>query len=266
MILDEIVENKRMEIRDKLAAVSIDVERRKAEKASQPLDFKKAIQRYGREKPKVIAEIKKQSPSTGVIAHKFNPGEIALGYVRGGAAAVSVLTDEKFFGGSAADLEAVRKVCPLPLIAKDFFIHPYQVYASRNQGADAVLLIARILGRRQLKEMYALVTELAMAALVEVHNEEDIERAAELGAEIIGINNRDLDNFSVSLKVTEKLVKLCPPGAVVVSESGIKTPEDMEYLEYLGVDAVLVGGALMRSSDPGRELEFLRGGTGNGAY
>lgn len=260
MILDRIVENKRLEIREEMAAVPLAEVRGKALKARPPLDFKAAISRRKGCRSNIIAEIKRQSPSMGSISRDFDPQGSALKYARGGAAAISVLTDEKFFGGSRFHLQRVRQVSSLPLLAKDFILHPYQIYANRRAGADAVLLITRILGRQQLAELYGLAVELGMNALVEVHDAKDMERAQEINAEIIGINNRDLGDFSLDLKVTERLMKGVASGSIIVSASGINTRKDLLFLEGLGVDAVLVGTALMRSSDPEKELCRLRGG------
>ena len=266
MILNKILKNKRLEVRDMVAAIPFSELKRRAAKAQQPLDFKEAISRGNDRRLKVIAETKKQSPSSGLLAADFDPQDTALKYVQGGAAAVSVLTEERFFGGSLSHLEAVRKVCLLPLLAKDFIIHPYQVYMSRCVGADAVLLITRILGQQQLGELYGLVLELGMDALVEVHDEKDMERALKINAKIIGINNRDLGDFSLNLAVTERLIKQYAPQGIIVSASGINTREDMEFLEGLPVDAVLVGSALMRSPHPEKDLRMLRGGKGIGTY
>lgn len=266
MILEKIVENKRLEIRGKMAAVPLAEVKEKASRAQGPISFKEAITRENNEHLKIIAEIKKQSPSMGLISPDFAPRKIALKYAAGGAAAVSVLTEEKFFGGSPYHLQAVRQVCSLPLLAKDFILCPYQIYMSRCMGADGVLLITRILGKQDLEELYGLILELGMDALVEVHDEKDMERALDMNAEIIGINNRDLRDFSLDLTVTERLIKQFSPKATIVSASGVNTREDMEFLEGLPIDAVLVGSVLMGSPHPEQILNLLKGGNSFGTY
>lgn len=215
----------------------------------------------------LIAEIKGRSPSKGVIRKFFSPADIARVYAEAGAAAVSVLTEEKFFGGRLDFLPAVRRVTDLPLLRKDFIIDSYQLLESRFYGSDAVLLIAAILTNRELKEYGRLAGELGMSALVEVHNRAELERALESGAAIIGINNRDLRTFRTDLNVTFNLRPLIKdPGVVVVSESGIEERAQMAALQECRVDSALVGEALMRSADVGKKVRELIGRTsGSGA-
>jgi indole-3-glycerol phosphate synthase len=194
----------------------------------------------------VIAEVKKASPSAGVIAHSFNPIEIAEEYELSGANAVSVLTDRKFFRGDLEHLTDVRSAVSLPLLRKDFMLDEIQIAESVANGADAVLLIVAALDQFQLVEFLAAAVEYKVDALVEVHAEDELHRALEAGAKIVGINNRNLATFEVDLSVTEKLCREVPDEVLLVSESGIKTPQDVGRLKACGVDAILVGEALMR--------------------
>ena len=205
----------------------------------------------------VIAEIKRRSPSKGALRADLDPLAVARGYESGGAAAISVLTDERFFGGSAADLVAVREVVSLPVLRKDFIIEAWQIHESRAIGADAILLIVRALDDAQLREYLELTRRLGIGALVEVHDEAEIERALSAGAEIVGVNNRDLDTFDVSLETALRLAEQIPPDRLRVAESGIQQRADVIRLQQAGYDAVLVGEALMRSDDPGAKLGEL---------
>jgi indole-3-glycerol phosphate synthase len=197
----------------------------------------------------LIAEVKKASPSAGLIRQDFDPVHIARAYERGGAACISVLTDERFFQGSLAHLRLVRSAVDLPLLRKDFILDPVQVLEARALGADAYLLIAAALAEGELGKLLAAGRELGMDALVEVHDEGDLGVALEAGADLIGINNRDLRTFQVGLDVTERLAPLVPAGVVVVAESGIRTCADVRRLKACGIRAVLVGEALMRAAD-----------------
>lgn len=205
----------------------------------------------------VIAEMKRASPSQGLLRADFDPASIADGYQRNGAVCVSVLTDEHFFQGSASDLRAVREVCTLPLLRKDFIIDPWQVYETRLMGADCVLLIAAALGDPALQELCELALDLELDVLLEVHNEADLERALATRASVIGINNRDLNSFETSLKTTLALAPKVPAERLAVTESGIHRPQDVEDLRAAGVHAFLVGEALMRAPDPGARLAAL---------
>ena len=207
----------------------------------------------------VIAEVKRKSPSAGEIRLDAPAAEIARAYAESGAAAVSVLTDATFFGGSLDDLEAVADTVAVPLLRKDFTIDPVQILEARAAGAAAVLLIARILDDAQLADFGVLAAELGLSALVEVHDEAEVERALNAGARLIGVNNRDLTTFTTDLAVTERLARYVPGDVVLVGESGVQTLGDMERLARAGADAVLVGEALMRADDAARMIDGARG-------
>lgn len=208
-------------------------------------------------KPAVIAEIKKASPSKGVIRKNFNPSEIAMSYERGGATCLSVLTEVDFFQGEDAHLREARSACSLPVIRKDFIIDPYQVYEARSIGADCILLIVACLGDAQLRELNDLAHHLDMDVLIEVHNEEELERALQVNNRLIGINNRDLRSFEVSLNTTLNLLSRVPDDRIVVTESGIHRVEDVTQMRREAVNAFLVGEAFMRAEDPGEKLAGL---------
>jgi len=209
----------------------------------------------------VIAEMKKASPSAGIIRERYHPAELAQRYAAAGADAVSVLTDETFFLGSVQHLVHVRPLLQVPVLRKDFILEPYQVLQSRAFGADALLLIAAILSPVQLVELLAVTRELGMQALVEVHTAREMETALQAGAEIIGINNRDLKTFRVDLAVFEELAPLARGRAVLVAESGLQSPADVQRMAAAGADAVLVGSHFMRQADPGAALAaFMRNG------
>ncbi len=223
-----------------------------------PLDLMSAIKG---EKIKLIAEIKKASPSKGVIRPNFNHLEIAQIYADNGAAAISVLTEGEYFHGSLSHLNEIKNLLGdrLPLLRKDFIFDPYQIYESRAYGTDSLLLIVAILKPKQLAELLDLSRELGMTCLVEVHNEAELDVALQQGAKIIGINNRDLNTFNVDLSTTERLRHLIPPNRVIVAESGIRCRSDVEKLKNLGVDAILIGEALMASSDIAATMkEFMQ--------
>jgi len=207
--------------------------------------------------PAVIAEIKKASPSKGVLREDFRPTEIAASYERGGAACLSVLTDVDFFQGSDAYLQKARTACSLPVLRKDFIIDPYQVYEARVIGADCILLILACLSDGRLRELSALARELGLDVLLEVHDREELERALAVPDRLIGINNRDLRSFRVSLETTIKLLDAIPEDRIPVTESGIQTPEDVARLRGRGVHTFLVGEAFMRADDPGAALARL---------
>jgi indole-3-glycerol phosphate synthase len=207
----------------------------------------------------VIAEIKRRSPSKGELRPGLDPVELARIYEQNGASAISVLTDARFFGGSLDDLRNVRAATMLPLLRKDFVIDPYQIYEARLAGADAILLIAAILAPEQITAYSHLATELGMAALVEVHNLTELASALSANANLIGINNRDLHTFNVTLDTTRALRPLIPPGVVVVSESGIYTRADRESLGDMDIDALLVGESLLVSDDIARATRLISG-------
>jgi len=239
-------------------ATHLAVERRKRERPLEELEREIGAPREGRpfaealSRPftSLIAEHKRRSPSAGAIREGAGCEEIVLAYERGGAAAISILTEEEHFGGSLEDLRAARSATGLPLLRKDFTVDPYQLYEAKAAGADAVLLVVGSLEAEELAELKALAWELDLDALVEVSRPEELERALEVDADVIGINNRDLSDFSVDLQRTLDLLADVPAGKTVVSESGIRRREQIEELEQVGVDAVLVGETLMRAPDP----------------
>ena len=241
--LEEILEVKRQEIEQlRQRAAELD---RQAKARKDFRDFRSALTQTT-EKLAVIPEIKKASPSAGVIVDAFEPVELAKNYERAGANAISVLTDSKFFQGSLEHLRNVRNVVSLPLLRKDFIWDRVQIAESATNGADAILLIVMALTQDQLVRLLKAAKEFRLDALVEVHSLDELQRALEAGAEIVGINNRDLTTFDVDLTVTEKLCREVPDDVILVSESGIKTPQDIARMKACGVDAVLVGEALMR--------------------
>ena len=257
MILDDIVARKKERLIE-LKSKSIQAELEKAATlASRPRNFTAALERGG--KPAVIAEIKKASPSAGVIRANLEVAEIAARYERAGAAAISVITEEDFFQGKLRYLTEVKTAVSLPILCKDFIIDPIQVVAARAAGADALLLIAAILEQSSLLELLAMARDLSMASLVEVHNQEEMERVLTTDARIIGINNRNLRTFQVSLDTTFTLRPSVPSDRLVVSESGIQKQSDLQSLASAAVDAVLVGTSLMRAEDPGAKLRELLG-------
>lgn len=206
---------------------------------------------------RLIAEVKQASPSRGILTSNFNPTELARAYAEGGAAAISVLTEENHFLGRIEHLAAIKEVVGLPLLRKDFIFDPYQVYESRAYGADALLLIAALLSQEQLKNLVALSHDLGLRCLVEVHNEGEAERAVLSEAKIIGINNRDLNTFAVDINTTRRLRPLVPKERILVSESGIRSRKDVEKLRKWGVDAVLVGEALVTTGDVRAKMKEL---------
>jgi indole-3-glycerol phosphate synthase len=254
-ILDEIVRAKRAEV-GRLGPWKGAL-RKQAESGGQARSLTAALR--GGDGVAVIAEVKRKSPSAGWIRRDLNAAGLASTYVHGGAAAVSVLTDEEHFGGSREDLEAVRGAVPVPVLRKDFLIDPVQVYESRAMGADAVLLIVRILEDGRLGDLLALVRELGMEALVETHGEAELERALASGATIVGVNNRDLSTFETDLGVSESRVPGIAPEVVVVGESGIEDAADVDRLGAVGVDAVLVGESLVRADDPVAAVSAIAG-------
>lgn len=207
----------------------------------------------------LIAEFKRRSPSAGEISAEAEVTEQVQAYERGGAAALSVLTDERHFGGSLQDLREAMAACDLPILRKDFIVDAYQLYEAAVNGADAVLLIVRALDDRQLAELYERARELDLDCLVEVHNGEELQRALELDVDVIGINNRDLDQGTVDVATTYELITDVPAGKTVVAESGISSREELEELDRVGVDAVLIGGALMSAPDPEAKTRELTG-------
>ncbi len=258
MLLENIIALKRREIAADRALVPLPVLKKTAASRAPALDFVLALEGAG---VSVIAEIKKASPSRGIICPDYDPAFIARLYSRHGAAAISVLTENSHFQGRLEHLETVKKSLdkPLPVLRKDFIFSAYQIYQSRAAGADAVLLIAAILSPRRLAELVRLCRALGMAALVEVHHFAEIAAALDSGARVIGINNRNLDSLEVDMETTHRLRPLIPPGRLVVSESGIRRRSDIELLAGWDVDACLVGEALMASRDIPAALEALVG-------
>jgi indole-3-glycerol phosphate synthase len=251
-VLARIVERKRLE----LAARRGDVETRVGSSGAGRRDFRAALERAA---PAVIAEAKKASPSKGILAESYDPAAIARAYERGGAAALSVLTDEKFFAGSLDDLRAARAAVSLPVLRKDFIIDEFQILEAAAHGADAVLLIAAILDARQMRDFRELAAGHGMAALVEVHDAGELERAIDAGADLIGVNNRDLRTFEVTLETSLRLAGRMPAGALAVSESGIRSRADIDRLAGAGYRAFLVGEHLMKAADPAEALRALLG-------
>jgi len=257
MILDRILEAKKLEVAQAKRRRPLRELEREIAKMDAPRPFADALRRSDR--IALIAEIKKASPSAGVIRADFDHVDIAQIYDESAADAISVLTDEQFFQGHLDFIGDVRRVSSKPVLRKDFLLDEYQVVESRVAGADAVLLITTILTVPRLRQLLRLAEELGMAALVEVHAEEELESALKVGANIIGINNRDLRTFRVELGTTLRLRDRIPEWVVVVSESGIETREDVERLEQAKVNAILVGEALMRAANPAAKIDELLG-------
>jgi indole-3-glycerol phosphate synthase len=259
-ILNRILVRKNEEIIERAVDMPLEELARRARDQPPTRGFVRAInERIAAGRTAVIAEIKKASPSKGVLRADFHPAEIAASYARHGAACLSVLTDTDFFQGSDRYLQQARAACALPVLRKDFFIDPYQVYEARVIGADAILLIVAALGDGALRELNGLARELGLDVLVEVHDARELERALALGNPIIGSNNRDLRTFETRLETTLDLLPRIPAGCTVVTESGILTPADVARLRAHRVDAFLVGEAFMRAADPGAQLEALFG-------
>ncbi|MEJ2142702.1 MAG: indole-3-glycerol phosphate synthase TrpC [Gammaproteobacteria bacterium] len=257
-ILKKIVDRKREEIADRINKISLDEIKEKAKAALAPRGFVESIRKKMAEgKAGVIAEIKKASPSKGVMRENFDPVQIARSYEKGGAACLSVLTDIDFFQGSDEYLLQAREACSLPVIRKDFIIDPYQVYEARAINADCILLIVACLTDEQLAGLSTLATELGMDVLVEVHDEQELQRSLKLDLPLVGINNRNLRTFETSLDTTLELLKLIPADRIVVTESGIHTPADVKLMQDNNVNAFLVGEAFMRADEPGDKLAEL---------
>jgi indole-3-glycerol phosphate synthase len=254
-ILARIVAQKRLEAAEK-ARQRTGIERNAAFQKAQRRDFAAALTRRP---PAIIAEIKKASPSKGLLSPDFNPGAQARAYFAGGAAALSVLTDRQFFQGSLSDLMTARATAFLPVLRKDFTIDELDVLEAAGAGADAILLIAAILSREDLERFRKLAAQFGMAALVEVHDEEELDKALESGAAIVGVNNRDLRTFEVALETSERLAARMPQGLIRVTESGIHGRGCVERLTAAGFHAFLVGEHLMKSGDPAAALKELRG-------
>jgi indole-3-glycerol phosphate synthase len=245
-ILDAIMAHHREQLPKTMAEVPLADLRAMATVAPPPRDFQAAVRAPG---VSLIAECKKASPSRGLLVRDYDPARLARLYEKAGAQALSVLTDARHFQGALAHLRDAREAVSLPVLRKDFIFHPYQLYEARVAGADAVLLIAAVLSESELRDLSALARELGLAALVEVHSEAELERALALRPALIGVNNRNLQTFAVDFGNTARLRALIPPEIAVVGESGVKTPDDVRAMRAAGVDAVLVGEALVRSKD-----------------
>lgn len=256
-ILDKITATKREEIAQAKTARPETEVRRAAAAASAPRDFFAALS--AGPPIRLIAEVKKASPSKGVIRADFDPVEIAKIYAHHGASCLSVLTDVQYFQGSLEYLQAVRAAVALPILRKDFILDPYQVYEARAAGADAVLLIAECLDDCGLRSLHNLILELGMTPLVELYEPTNLPRVLEAGAKLIGVNNRNLHTFEVDLEHSIRLHKQVPPDCVFVSESGIRSRADVERLEAAGVEAILVGESLMRQPEIGAAVDALLG-------
>lgn len=258
-LLDEIVSARRRRVEKARETAPVDRLAREAESRHEVRDFTAAVAGSG---IRVIAELKQASPSHGLIRKDYHCREIALAYEAGGAAALSVLTEEQYFSGSLTDLIDARDAVGLPVLRKDFILDAYQVYESAAAGADAVLLIVAALADQDLRALIELCGRLRVAPLVEVHTEGELARALEAGAKIIGVNNRDLKTLEVNTEVSFRLRRLIPPGCIAVSESGIKTSQDIGRLAGAGFNAVLIGEGLLKADDPGEALAKLLEGAG----
>ena len=254
-ILQRILEVKRAEIAAAARIKPLEAIRSEAQAAPPPSDFAAALRtRIESGRPAVIAEIKKASPSKGVLREQFHPAEIAASYARHGAACLSVLTDAQFFQGRPEYLRQARMASGLPVLRKDFLTDPYQIYEARVLGADCVLLIVAALDPTRMLELETISAELGMAVLVEVHDAAELDQALALRTPLLGINNRDLRTFETSLQTTLDLIQRIPGDRLVITESGISTPQHVALMRQFGVNGFLVGEAFMRSPDPGAEM------------
>lgn len=257
-ILERILQTKQQEIATRSQNTSIEMLREQAAKGTATRGFLSALQhKIANNEPAVIAEVKKASPSKGIIRADFHPAAIAESYEKGGAACLSVLTDADYFQGHEDYLQAARKACSLPVIRKDFIIAPYQVYEARAINADCILLIVSALTDEKLRELYDLAMELGMDVLIEVHDREELERILPMNAPLIGVNNRNLRTFETSLQTSIDLLPLVPEGTLLVTESGIHTQADVQHMRDHHINAFLVGEAFMRAEQPGDELRKL---------
>ena len=259
-LLAEILRRKREDVAELLHVRAEDSIRNNAHRVrenAEPHRLRKAMNAKNPEL-KIIAEFKRRSPSKGIIRDDLSPAQIASLYEKAGACAISVLTEKHFFDGSIGDLREVRTVTRLPLLRKDFIFHPVQLFETAETGADAVLLIVAALDEETLRQLRSIAEEeLGLDALVEVHTEAEMRRAENVGAQLIGINNRDLSTFEVSLSTSESLLKTAPANALVISESGLGKREELQCLQQLGFDGFLIGGSLMQSDNPGVALRKL---------
>lgn len=257
-ILQKILQTKQQEIQERSAQISLAQLKEQATHAEPVRGFLRSMQtKIQAQQVAVIAEIKKASPSKGVIRADFDPPAIAQSYAQAGAACLSVLTDAQYFQGHEDYLKAARAACTLPVIRKDFIIDPYQIYETRAMGADCILLIVSALTDKQLNDLYATATHLGMDVLIEVHDRDELMRTLPLNAPLIGINNRNLRTFATSLNTTLDLLVDVPSSSLLVTESGIHTPADVKLMRDHQVNAFLVGEAFMRAADPGAALANL---------
>ena len=256
-ILKKILQTKAEEIAVRSARLDLATVSAMAQDRPSARGFAQRVTTLAASGPAVIAEVKKASPSAGVIREDFRPAEIAVSYERAGAACLSVLTDEQYFQGSDEYLQEARNACNLPVLRKDFLVDPWQVFESRMLGADCVLLIVAALSLGRLQELDGLAREAGLDVLVEVHNEQELERALTTGARLVGVNNRDLHTFTTDLGTSERLRPLVPKDRTFVTESGIHTAEDVARMHAADIEAFLVGEAFMRQADPGDGLHKL---------
>ena len=245
-VLDKIIENKVLEVKASKQATALRIVRDLAETALPAKDFIDALRK---DTVALIAEVKKASPSKGVLIENFDPLALAKTYAENGASAISVLTDEQFFQGKLDYLKLISDSATIPTLRKDFIIDPYQVYEARMVGASAVLLIVSALEDTQLSDLHSLINELGMSALVEVHNEAELERAMSINAPLIGVNNRDLKTFDVDLGTTERIAKLVPDSVTLIAESGLKSGTDVAKMGTIGAHAVLIGEGIVKSEN-----------------
>ena len=258
-ILDTIVQDKKAELEEAKQKTPLKTLKSRITNLPQVRDFAGALTAETKSSVRIIAEVKKASPSKGILCQQFDPVAIARAYRDGGAAAVSVLTEKNYFQGSLEYLRAIKEAIALPVLRKDFIFDPYQLYESRAHGADAVLLIAVMLSEELLAELLQLSRALSLFHLVEVHDQHDLQKALAAGAEIIGINNRDLKTFVTDIRTTIDLMPTIPEDKIVVSESGISSRQDIKQLTDAGVDAFLIGETLMKEINPGIKLRELIG-------
>ncbi len=257
MFLEKVAALKKQEIQVRKTSSSLEEMKRRIARLPSPRNFEASF--TGKNSMALIAEIKRASPSAGVIREEIDLPRLAGQYQAGGASAISVLTETHFFHGEIGNLARVKDRVPLPLLQKDFIIDPFQIYEGRAAGADAVLLIAALISPEQLREWSRLIGDLGMTPLVEVHNEQDLDKVSGLSLPFLGINNRDLQTLQVSLEVTCRLIEKIPPGITVISESGIQNRRDVERLREAGARGILVGEILMRSADPAAKIRELVG-------
>lgn len=257
MILDDIVRYKEIKITKEKQENPVSDIIKKLENIDLTRDFINSFNKN--KKISIIAEVKKASPSNGVIRESFNHLNIAKDYEKNRVDAISVITEDKFFLGRDDYLTDIKKITTVPILRKDFIVDEYQIYQSKAIGADAILLIAAVLNKKRLYNFYKIARDIGIQCLVEVHDRKELEEVLEIDVQVIGINNRNLKTFKTQLSTTEELIKYIPNNKVIISESGINTRNDMAYLENMGVDGVLIGESFMRSDDIGKRISEFRG-------